>query len=236
MDLGFGDFLSRLDGEVNSSRRKIQEDYDLPENDNEDIDAYEESEPIRRQPRKREEPQELPEDNEDDDYQQEEEPEDNTMRIDEEFRDKAYDYAQGVIKVIRNNFNTKEERIVMLESVYKAIIRYLDDIGSPIVESAPTYVPQLTPRAPTAATPATAAATPAFDRFNPDPTQFEGQEVQLQRPAPMRLHEGDYNPSLNLGVKVNANGQTEADLSKITNKDLQDMKVLMGIGQEQING
>ena len=59
---------------------------------------------------------------------EEEEPESrssNKKVINEEFLDKAYDYAQGVVKVIRNNFKTTEEKVVMLESLQKAINYYI---------------------------------------------------------------------------------------------------------------
>jgi hypothetical protein len=251
--LNFGSFLDKLGEEVNNSPRRSRQDDDvdfedlaLPEDlddpddsdnlnedfdDSDNFDEEPEPEPVRKPQPRRREPQELPEDNYDD------QDEDNSIRIDEEFRDKAYDYAQGVVKVIRNNFKDKEERIVMLESVYKAVVRYLDDIGSPIVESTSTYTPRSVSNGSTASDSISAPSAPVIDRFNPDPTILEGQEVVLSRPTPMKLHEGDtYDPTLKLGIKVNAQGQQEVDLSRITNKDLHDMRTLMGIGTEQVNG
>jgi len=149
--------------------------------------------------------------------------------INEEFLDKAYDYAQGVVKVIRNNFKTAEERVVMLESLQKAIQSYLQNIGAqPQQQSYPQQVSESTlfrsnqmsesewnnmPRT-------QYEQTPGAVRMN----NLTGQQVNLnnqQTPA--------YNPSLNLGVKVTSDGKTEVDLSRVSANDINEMKVLAGL-------
>jgi hypothetical protein len=148
--------------------------------------------------------------------------------INEEFMDKVYDYAQSVIKVAKNNFQ-KEQRRVVLESIVRNINTYLADFYGAPASAAPVRHHQ----------PA-AASSPMFNtnttmsesEWNSMPTVFEGDSAPAPARRPSmteRIGGTDYSTSLNLGVKVNHNGEREVDISQVSEKEILEMKVLAGL-------
>jgi hypothetical protein len=218
MAIDFSDFLERMGNETNGPKVVREEKKSEPI-----IEPRIESRPEPKAKSTVREVQEIPD----------EVPETHQDIINEEFMDKAYDYANGVIKVIRTNFKNKE-KIIMLESLQKAISLYLNNINpssninSNNISSSNNTVsrPQQQP--------SFLSTTMTEDEWNKIPVvqnettgvstvklnDLTGTEVKLNQ---------DYNKSLDLGVKLNEHGLFEADLSNITNKDIAEMKVLSGM-------
>lgn len=160
-------------------------------------------------------------------------------RIDEEFMDKAYDYAQGVIKVVRQNFRSTEERVVMLESLQHAINYYMQSVGKQPSQSYTPTTPTPQQMAETSGSLFGGQTMSENDWNNMPRTSYDqapgsvkmndltGQSVNVTPPT------GDYNPSLKLGIKIGPDGKQEADLSGVTSMDINEMKMLSGmIGPE----
>ncbi len=215
MDMDFTNFLNKMGNETSGRSKPPKEEtrsYKKPE----PIVEYSEPKP-KRKPEPVEEYEEL-----------EYEPKEQKSIINEEFLDKAYDYAQGVIKVIRNNFKTTEEKVVMLESLQKAINYYLNNMGVQTSIPVQTAVQQRKQetiteedwnRMPTTSYEASTGNL----RMN----DLTGQEIKIN-PATSA-----YNPRLNLGIKTTPDGKQEVDLSGVTSNDINEMKLLAGmIGPE----
>lgn len=170
-------------------------------------------------------------------YHQEEKPK-NKSKIDEEFMDKAYDYAQGIIKVVRNNFKSTEERIVMLREIQKAAAFYLQSVG--VQQNSQSFE---TPIPPTSNDMFATEARMSESEWDSMPkiqneqvshtgvkmNDLTGSEVNIKPVQPT----GDYSPNLNLGIKIGPDGKQEADLSGVTQTDINEMRILAGmIGPE----
>lgn len=246
--LEFGDFLDKMGSETSSRKRRPE-----PEPIRFDEPIKEDIQPRRRKEREREidyndidyndfaeqpisEARNEPRYNESR-HDEIEEPEEEMSRIDEEFKDGAYDYAQGVIKIIRQNFKSSEERVVMLEAINQAVGYYLQSLGG---QQQPQY--QSITHTTQAAGPSSAPhATMSESAWNNIPTNsngmsaggmqdLTGQTVQIQ---PQMAPTGDYKSELKLGIKIAADGKQEADLSGVTASDINEMRVLAGmIGPE----
>lgn len=226
--MDFGDFLNKMGNETSSRKNKFIEPKPV----------FEETRPQRREPKKR---TLSPVENDFIEPVKEtvrEEVYTPKSRINEEFMDKAYDYAQGVIKVVRQNFKSSEERVVMLESLNKAIVYYLNSVG---VQTSQT---QFVPNTQTVSEGSIwNGQTISDDEWNNMSTvqnaqidgavkmnDLTGQSVNIQPPT------GNYNKNLKIGIKITPDGKQEADLSGVTATDINEMKVLAGmIGPEAEN-
>jgi hypothetical protein len=145
----------------------------------------------------------------------------------EEFIEKGLDYASAFMKSIRKNFDNKEQRHIILESVRNAINLYLKDSPvfstAPIQESRPKPIQQISEK--------------DWNRMNGNELQGMIHDVSATGPTsppnpvitPTRPLNEDYNRKINLDIKLNANGQPEVDLSNMTEKDVYDIKKLAGI-------
>lgn len=156
-------------------------------------------------------------------------------RIDEEFRDKAYDYAQGVIKVVRQNFKSTEERVVMLESLNRAVSYYLQSVGAQPAAVATSYQP--INGTVTEGNITWGGETMSESDWDKMPKTYQGQtpggmndltgqSVTIQ---PEMAPTGDYKSDLKLGIKIAPDGKQEADLSGVTAADINEMRVLAGM-------
>jgi len=211
--LEFGDFLNKMSGETNSRKKRpvpVEETY-IPERQ-QPVKEKVRSTPVAEEIRtpKREKPM---------------------NRIDEEFRDRAYDYSQSVIKLVRDNFKSVEERTLMFESLINAINYYMGRSSTTVVNNSVASVQESSPMF---------GSAPVINENEwqkmgspMDSTgmrDLTGQTVT--QPAPT----GNYKTSLNLGLKIGADGKQEADLSGITATDINEMKILAGmIGPEADN-
>jgi hypothetical protein len=213
-DRSFTDFLDQLSGETGSRRKpEPPRKKTINEDHNNRKERVQKAEP---------KPQNKP-------VVEEKKPMKNN-RIDEEFMDKAYDYAQGVIKVVRNNFSSTEERVAMLESLENAIDLYLQSLGrkqktpsiqsQPVVESSGGFF-----------------SGPKISESDWDNTPTISNET-FESVAPPSVPKGPapsgaYDPSLKIGIKITPDGKQEADLSGVTANDIQEMQMLAGmIGPE----
>lgn len=216
MDMEFTNFLNKMGNETSGRTKPIRE-----ERKRESVEYFEPEPKPRRKP----EPEySVPKQKE-----REYEPvKESKSIINEEFLDKAYDYAQGVIKVIRNNFTTTEEKVVMLESLQKAISYYLNNMGiqAPVItqSTVQSRKQEIMTEDDWNRMPVTSYEASAGNlRMN----DLTGQEVKINPTT------SSYNPRLNLGIKMTPDGKQEVDLSGVTSSDITEMKMLAGmIGPE----
>lgn len=220
MDMEFTNFLNKMGNETSGRSRLTDEKLSRRP---EPIEEYSEPKQKRRpepeyvEPRQKRRPEPVEE------YS--EPVEEPKTIINEEFLDKAYDYAQGVIKVIRNNFKTAEEKVVMLESLQKAINYYLNNMGvqTPVIAAPKARQDVITEQEWNRMPVTSYEASTGNLRMN----DLTGQEVKINPTT------SAYNPSLNLGIKITPDGKQEVDLSKVTANDINEMKMLAGmIGPE----
>lgn len=224
MEMDFSDFLSKMGEETNRRKRRHEP---TPE----PVQEY-------RTPKKerRPAPEPIIEERIDDDFTIPEETQMPQSRIDEEFMDKAYDYAQGVIKVIRQNFKSTEERVAMLESLNHAIGYYLQSVG------AQPFAPIMRESKSKSQHDAGiwGGATMSESEWDNMPrtsservpgaigmNDLTGSSVDIQRETISAT--GDYRPDLKLGIKIAPDGKQEADLSAVTQTDINEMLVLSGM-------
>jgi hypothetical protein len=156
--------------------------------------------------------------------------------------DKAYDYAQSVVRVVRQNsdFN-KEERRIILESIVKSISTYMSDMYGPAV----SYQMQQRQAVSTASnyvSPVLRSPTMSEAEWNAMPNViYENQAQQnpgySQNPAftpapqkPTRVSDA-YDGSLRLGTKPiqGAMFHEEVDMSAVSHNEIRQMQVLAGI-------
>ena len=221
----FLSFLDKMRGETADPRPEPQSQ---PRRTPQPVAVEEEFEPVRTEERKP--PKAVaPE-------RQEKKP----QVITEEFMDKAYDYAQGILKVVKDNFKN-EQRKYMLETMVKSIYSYMGEMyGSTPAPRQQTY----------SAPPAggslfnSGAQTMSEEEWNQMPKVMEGEvAVQALRgnyaPTPVgqrivtpqgRLGDNyDDKSDITLRTVYNAKGEREVDISAITDKEILEMKVLAGI-------
>ncbi len=219
-DLDFGDFLERMGNETSGRKKKklqhkVQEQVYIPPKPKKKapiVEAY--VEPIKEEHKVK------------------------PSTINEEFMDKAYDYAQGVVKVIRSNFKSTEERVIMLESIHRAINYYMQSVGAQLPSISESQTEQ------TNEANLFGGETMSESAWNNMPKTTNNQvagSVQMndltgQTVASPLPKTGDYNTGLKLGIKIAPDGKQEADISGITSVDINEMKVLAGmIGPEAEN-
>lgn len=145
----------------------------------------------------------------------EEEPMEN---LHEEYVEKGLNYAAVFIKSIRKNFTNKEERRIVLESVVNAINLFLGDV-------------QIPSRAPVQTQESTLSNTAQSLQQKMFSLPQAADSIGLVPKAPQQqvLEESVLKRDINIGLKVDANGNKETDLSKLTASDINEIKVLSGI-------
>lgn len=230
----FFDFLNKMDSqfEQNSKRQEpeiIEENFDDDDFNEEVVDNEEEAD----------------DENFDDNIEEEQEEEQEEMNEENDIIEKSLDYAKSVLKVVRENFKGKDQRI-MFETLRNTLNMYLNE-SSPV----PSFSPQATYRAASQVTtqPTNETVSPMLkgstmteeewnrlDANNIDAADIYNQSKQIPveqlSPRASNIQESSnrsYSKELPLAVRVNANGKPEVDLSKITSRDMDDMKVLMGL-------
>jgi len=225
----FFDFLNKMDSqfEQNSKRQEpeIEENFDDDDDFNEEVVDNEE---------------EVNDEDFNDNIEEEQEEEREEMNEENDIIEKSLDYAKSVLKVVRENFRGKDQRI-MFETLRNTLNMYLN-------ESSPTpsfqqYVPQAAPQATNeTASPMLRGSTMTeeewnrLDANNIDAADIynQGKQIPVEQLSPKTSNINEsksraYSKELPLAVRVNANGKPEVDLSKITSRDMDDMKVLMGL-------
>lgn len=240
--LDFGSFLEKMSGET-SGRRKQSINEGAMKRGGTKPQTSTPRPPVKPKPQKimQEEYEEYDEEEYDNEYKEPEvkKPQRETL-IDEDFMDKAYDYAQGIVKVVRTNFKSTEERVVMFQAIQKAVSYYLQSVGQKPVQNIHSLDAPMSSE----------ASTPDFFS-GPRMTESEWNNIPSnkydQTPGSVKMNDlsgqvvestppptnGKYNPRLNLGIKIAPDGKQEADLSGVTPQDINEMRMLAGmIGPE----
>lgn len=227
----FFDFLNKMDSQFEQNS-KLQEPEIIEENFDDD-DFNEEvvdNEEIN---------DESFEENNNSEEEQEE------MNEENDIIEKSLDYAKSVLKVVRENFKGKDQRI-MFETLRNTLNMYLNESSSaPSVQ----YIPQTTTQSSMPVQSTNEAVSPMLkgstmteeewnrlDANNIDAADIynQGKQIPVEQLSPKTSNINEsksrtYSKELPLAVRVNANGKPEVDLSKITSRDMDDMKVLMGL-------
>ena len=179
--------------------------------------------------------------------QEEEQPMNDNLDIVE----KSLDYSKSVIKVIRENFSSKDQKIMLetLRNTLNMMLGIQESYQPPVYQPQPAYQPPVQQVAPPLRTQDNVSAmlrgaTMTEDQWNNLPNGAD-YDVSFNQPPvapvltppptamrnPGRVNESrdrGYNKDLNLGVKMGVNGP-EVDLSKISSQDVEDMKILAGM-------
>jgi len=139
-------------------------------------------------------------------------------RLDEEFIEKALDYAKIVMKTVRQSFSSEEERIKIYESIRSAIDLFLGEEQKSVRINTSTrkYVGETV-----------SSGTMSEEEWNNMPIVQDGQTFV---PPPRSSNIGEYKRDLQIPLKEGRDGKAEVDLNSIPQKDKDDLKVLMGIG------
>ncbi len=227
----FFDFLNKMDSQFEQNS-KLQEPEIIEENFDDD-DFNEEvvdNEEIN---------DESFEENNNSEEEQEE------MNEENDIVEKSLDYAKSVLKVVRENFKGKDQRI-MFETLRNTLNMYLNESSpAPSVQ----YIPQTTTQSSMPVQSTNEAVSPMLkgstmteeewnrlDANNIDAADIynQGKQIPVEQLSPKTSNINEsksrtYSKELPLAVRVNANGKPEVDLSKITSRDMDDMKVLMGL-------
>lgn len=226
----FFDFLNKMDSqfEQNSKRQEpeIEENFDDDDFNEEVVDNEEIND-------------EGFEENNNSEEEQEE------MNEENDIIEKSLDYAKSVLKVVRENFKGKDQRI-MFETLRNTLNMYLNESSpAPSVQ----YIPQTTTQSSMPVQSTNEAVSPMLkgstmteeewnrlDANNIDAADIynQGKQIPVEQLSPKTSNINEsksraYSKELPLAVRVNANGKPEVDLSKITSRDMDDMKVLMGL-------
>lgn len=138
---------------------------------------------------------------------------------------KALDYATKFVKVIYDNFTDPNERETVLRSVKNAIELALNE--RPYSQSS-TPFPSPPPSQPAPKTQSETKKETTNEQVELHMNDLTGQPVSIQP----QQSEG-YDRKLNLGLKVGTNGKQEVDLSSISQKDINEMKMLAGVGEHK---
>lgn len=187
MELGLNDFLAELGRDTISRLNRESKAREIPGVKQ----AKEEKKIEMPQPR-----------------QQKIEPE--VKSLDEDFVETALDYASVIIKTVKSNFESSNERRKVFESIRSAINLYLDE--QPHYNNSQPKID-------------TSFSTPVEMPLQ----DYTGQVIETQYPM------GGIENKLNIGIKVDERGNKEADISSLTEQEKYNLRVLSGI-EEIKNG
>lgn len=229
----FFDFLNKMDSDSEGISKRVEEEQ--PQDFKQDFEDEEF------------EDQEVNEEVENEDNHEEEEERENMEEEeddDDDIIEKSLDYAKSVLKVVKENFKGKDQKI-MFETLRNTLNMYLGETQQtsyqPRVEqsSAPTRseIKNETASPMLKGSTMTEEEWNRLDTNNLDAADIynQGKQIPVDQLAPKTnggINESrsrSYSKELPLAVRVNANGKPEVDLSKITSRDMDDMKVLMGL-------
>lgn len=228
----FFDFLNKMDSQFEQNSRRQEPEIEENFNDDNLDDENNLDEEF------------IEEETNDESFEENTEEEQEEMNEENDIIEKSLDYAKSVLKVVRENFKGKDQRI-MFETLRNTLNMYLNE-SSP-QPSFQQYVPQAAPQAPVqsvneTASPMLKGSTMTeeewnrLDANNIDAADIynQGKQIPVEQLSPKTSNINEsksraYSKELPLAVRVNANGKPEVDLSKITSRDMDDMKVLMGL-------
>lgn len=134
---------------------------------------------------------------------------------------KAMDYSTRFMKVIYENFSDEKDRRVVLHSIRSAIDFALGDYSQPVQNSEPRVEKKQL-----------VAQETTNENIEIKMNDLSGQEVSIQQQPPID-EENIYKQELNLGLKVGNDGKQEVDLSRVSQKDIYEMRVLAGVDPNQ---
>ena len=139
----------------------------------------------------------------------------NIEDLREEYAERGLNYASAFIKSIRKNFESKEERNIILESVRAAIDLYLGKSPSPVqVSNYSARIPKLNE-----------TKIPTGEAIDYKINDLTDREVNVQQP----LNEENYSRSLDLKMTTLPNGSKTVDISGISQQEIDEIRVLAGI-------
>jgi len=220
MENNFFDFLNKMESNSQYKEKDFKENNYEEENYDEPTEDHEEFRDIEQ------------ENTEQEDIEQEEESEMN----DDDIIEKSLDYAKSVLKVVKENFNKKDQKIVF-ETLRNTLNMYLGENQQYSIETQVESIQsQKNPSPMLKGSTMTEEEWNKLDTNNLDTMNMYNQPQipveQLTPKASGQINESRsraYTKELPLAVKINANGKPEVDLSKISSRDVDDMKVLMGL-------
>ena len=220
-EMNFGDFLDKMSGKKN---------YKQPQSVKKPRRIVEEEEKEEEEPKqKAQKPKQNTE-------KPKKEKEEEIMAKDKTSSDddiviKALDYSKRFIKVIYDNFKSPSDRRVVLQSIRTAIDLALGDNQARTVQQSQPRKTNTNINKEEEKQVQQASQDEGIEIHMND---LSGQEFNMTPQAPQSLDESEgYNRNLNLDLRVNADGKREADLSRVSQKEMNEMRILAGIEQSQ---
>lgn len=222
-DRSFSDFLSNMNEQTNPSSKKQQYREPEPIEENEDYDDDQDIEDEDYQP-------DVSRSENRNEKSQRSEREESNLDI----MEKSLEYTRSVIKVIKENFSVKEQKMI-LETLRNTINMslgetqtYQESYSPPIRQQYSQPDPQPRILKNENASPMLQGAVMSEEEWN---RMGEGEEpVYAPPPQPRKnVPAKPYNRELNLGLKMGSNGKPEVDLSNVSSQDINEMKLLAGI-------
>jgi len=146
--------------------------------------------------------------------------------IEDDIVDKAFEYAATFSKIVKKNFPDKSNRKVVLESVRAAINLMLGESVDSVKTA--SNVRNTVPQKPIEVKAAD------IDDDNEDPYEVM-RRAQISR-LPENFTTDNASSDLHIKSFTNSNGETEIDLSHMTNEDMQALRILSGIAPKPEQG
>lgn len=215
--MGINDFLDKLGHDTISQINKERKKY-LKNSPEREIQKEEkEIEMPKPQKRREKDPEPIQEE------------QDTAERLDEEFIEKAIDYADIVVKTVRKSFNSVAERKKVFESIQSAIDVYLGAYGQTRQSKKQSLSPSFFD---TSSQPTMKESdwnnmpqnSQAPVQGNVKMNDLTGQQITYDRSKSQGMSD-----KLNIKVHTDATGKKHADLSSLTEGDVSDLQVLAGI-------
>lgn len=224
-DMNFGDFLDKMSGKRVERPKSTRSERPrrIVEEESKEQKPQKPKEKEER-PKKEEKPENTKKEREDI------MPKENNTS-DDDIVIKALDYSRRFIKVIYDNFKKQEDRRVVLQSIRTAIDLALGDGGysQPNINSNNTQ-PRQTNSNIAKEEEKHVQQSSQDEGVELHMNDLSGQQVSISPQQPHAMDEsGGYDRNLSLGLKVNNDGKKEADLSRVSQKEINEMRILAGI-------
>jgi hypothetical protein len=162
--------------------------------------------------------------------EEQEEPEEQSTAINEDFVEKALDYAKIIVKSVRSTFKTEEERKKVFEAIHGAVGLFLEHKKSIPQVSSPLF-PGSKVGSGTYNDPGnsnlTLHGTMTEEEWNKMP--LVQSEAAPDVPLEIQSKATGYKRDMKIVLKESADGKKEVDLSQVSAQDIDDIKVLAGI-------
>jgi hypothetical protein len=148
--------------------------------------------------------------------------------LSEDFIEKALDYAKIIVKTVRKTFESEDERKKVFEAIRNTVNLFLEE-EKPKQYFAPTVIGGSKNTAGGISSPPNFTETMSEEEWNKMPDVQESVEQDIPFNPQVQTTKTGYKRDLPIALREGRDGKKEVDLSKISEQDINDIKVLAGI-------